>query len=585
VSNIYLVFGDYWKELSAIYLSDDDKLKIFRRVNKWRDFYKILGKGSVFKGKHIPISDKFILPIFSTHFAHHLWNELSVLDKIDQLSVWNNFYKIGVVQEPLLSIKRLFDSADIKIERYDSFKAIVDEAEKENYILPPLGGFEFNSGLTNKIHKKLEINVEVHRLLENNCLKDKEVFWISIKANDRTATNFIEFAVSFILSLVGKIPNHYIIFDGFTCNDYGTNGRYDDIIKSELAIVDEIINKTKITSYYITIGKSLNDSIILSRSANFYICHSGTIQHKVAWFNDIPGFIHTNLDTLKLKPEIRPGVWESNSSHIPKFIELEYVTQQKVVKKYWNTKKNYTLRNIPRINKSIINHYCKTIDVNSLEKYFNENPGRLIMKWSHYFDIYDRYLHRFRDKHVKMIEIGVNQGGSVQMWKHYLGAQSEIHAVYIDKRCKQFEEDQIKIHIGSQEKRVFLQNLVKSVGKFEIILDDGGHTMRQQIITFQELFPKLEDGGVYICEDCHTSYMPHYGGQYKNPNTFIEYIKCKIDSINAWHSKDPVLQPDYFTKNIDSICFYDSVVVITKKNRMKPFILGKGQKTFDVNLK
>ena len=52
---------------------------------------------------------------------------------------------------------------------------------------------------------------------------------------------------------------------------------------------------------------------------------------------------------------------------------------------------------------------------NPLWKYFSRNKGRLIYKWHHYFDIYDLHFSRFRGQAVKLLEIGVLEGGSLQM--------------------------------------------------------------------------------------------------------------------------------------------------------------------------
>ncbi|MFP4369831.1 MAG: hypothetical protein ACLFR2_09645 [Candidatus Kapaibacterium sp.] len=61
------------------------------------------------------------------------------------------------------------------------------------------------------------------------------------------------------------------------------------------------------------------------------------------------------------------------------------------------------------------------ISMNDLEKYFRQNDARLIHKWNHYFDIYDRHFSKFRGKEIILLEIGVSHGGSLQMWKSYFG--------------------------------------------------------------------------------------------------------------------------------------------------------------------
>ena len=90
--------------------------------------------------------------------------------------------------------------------------------------------------------------------------------------------------------------------------------------------------------------------------------------------------------------------------------------------------------------------------------------------------------------------------------------------------------------------------------------------MRQQINTFEELFPTMAPNGVYLCEDLHTSYWREFGGGYRRPGTFIEYSKGFIDNLNAWHSREPTsLAVSPFTRSAHSVHFYDSIVVIERR--------------------
>lgn len=243
---------------------------------------------------------------------------------------------------------------------------------------------------------------------------------------------------------------------------------------------------------------------------------------------------------------------------------------------------------------------------NDLEKFYFENEHNVIDKWLHYFEIYDRFFSKYREKKMKMLEIGVSKGGSLQMWKNYFGKKATIVGVDIDPNCKAFEEENILIEIGSQEDRRFLQSLVKKYGPFDIVLDDGGHTMKQQITSFEELFPAVNNGGVYLCEDCHTSYWRGHKGGVKRRGTFIEYMKDRIDDLNAQHieaiydlirskSKHSKIlikilnympkwilhlfgifnirfKPSEIVKNqLWSIQFYDSMVVVEKRKVGKSF--------------
>ena len=203
--------------------------------------------------------------------------------------------------------------------------------------------------------------------------------------------------------------------------------------------------------------------------------------------------------------------------------------------------------------------------MNDLERYFNNNTGRPIQKWQHYFNIYDRHFSRFRDTEVNVVEIGVCGGGSLQMWKDYFGPSAKIYGVDIDPKCKGLEEENVEIFIGDQANRGFLESLTVKIPRVDILIDDGGHMMEQQINTFEVLFPHIDKNGIYLCEDLHTSYWKRFGGGY-NKRTFVEYSKEFIDRIHGWHFRDVTK----FTESVDSLHYYDSILVIEKKPREKP---------------
>ena len=189
----------------------------------------------------------------------------------------------------------------------------------------------------------------------------------------------------------------------------------------------------------------------------------------------------------------------------------------------------------------------------------------------------------FLDKKIKeiyMLEIGISHGGSIQLWKKYFGKKLKLYAIDINEECKKFEDEQTNIFIGSQSDEIFLDKVLANIPKLDIILDDGGHTMLQQIVSFEKLYMNVKEGGVYMIEDTHTSFWHEFHGGLKNPNSFIEYSKNMIDSIYAGHlvDKSKILIND-ITKNINSVCFYDSVVVFEKLLRKEPFHIRKGIET------
>lgn len=206
---------------------------------------------------------------------------------------------------------------------------------------------------------------------------------------------------------------------------------------------------------------------------------------------------------------------------------------------------------------------------NDLEKYFLQNNKRRIHKYMHYFDVYERYFKKYRGKKVTVLEIGVAHGGSLQMWKEYFGDDALICGVDIKPECKKLEEKNTKIFIGSQSDKEFLRHLKTQIPPIDILIDDGGHKMDQQIITFNELFEHIKDDGIYLCEDLHTSYWDTHGGGFKRDGTFIEYSKNFIDYLNAYHSKDKGLKVNNFTNAVKAIHYYTSMIVIEKEKKEK----------------
>jgi hypothetical protein len=214
--------------------------------------------------------------------------------------------------------------------------------------------------------------------------------------------------------------------------------------------------------------------------------------------------------------------------------------------------------------------------MNKLEDYFWNCDKKLkVHKWHHYFKIYDRHFKQFIGKNPTILEIGVYHGGSLEMWNHYFDNKCQIYGVDIDPSClsvpDKLQSTNINITIGDQGSREFWLSYLKDKPKFDIVIDDGGHNMVQQIITYEELyFDHISDNGVYLCEDLHTSYWPIYEGGLNKPNTFIEYSKNFIDMINYHHiEKDTMTNEkkyifEKFKKKTDSIHYYDSIIVLEK---------------------
>lgn len=130
---------------------------------------------------------------------------------------------------------------------------------------------------------------------------------------------------------------------------------------------------------------------------------------------------------------------------------------------------------------------------------------------------YHKLFARFRDRPVKVLEIGVggyqdeDRGGqSLAMWRDYF-PQGQITGIDIQKKTMDLGP-RVQILQGSQVDPEFLAHLVATRGPFDIIIDDGSHRNEHVVESFGLLWPDLVPGGIYAVEDVQTAFMPRFGG-------------------------------------------------------------------------
>jgi hypothetical protein len=200
-----------------------------------------------------------------------------------------------------------------------------------------------------------------------------------------------------------------------------------------------------------------------------------------------------------------------------------------------------------------------------------------IYKSLHYLPVYEAALAAFRDRPIRMLEIGVARGGSLQMWRRYLHPESAIVGIDINPKTSQFDNPSERLHIriGAQQDTDFLHSVLCEFGAFDVILDDGSHMTSHMVDTFRYLFPNgLASGGVYIVEDIGTNYQKPWRD---SPMTFVEFTKWIIDAMQArcqgddhWrqnfaHLSNPNHLMDFTvplaTTLIEKVEFYDSIAV------------------------
>jgi len=186
-------------------------------------------------------------------------------------------------------------------------------------------------------------------------------------------------------------------------------------------------------------------------------------------------------------------------------------------------------------------------------KSYKKSPYRSI-KHSTFFACYQDLFSKYVDKDITFLEIGVLGGGSLFMWRDFLGPNARIIGVDLNPGAKIWEDHGFEIFIGDQGDPKFLQALADKIGNIDVLLDDGGHTYQQQVMTVETFLTRVNDGGCIVVEDTHTSYMTGYGPR---DFSFMKYAYRLCDKINMRFSGFDAYVADERVWNIQ---IYESMV-------------------------
>ena len=193
----------------------------------------------------------------------------------------------------------------------------------------------------------------------------------------------------------------------------------------------------------------------------------------------------------------------------------------------------------------------------------------MVMKWHHYLPVYEKILLPFQGKEISLLELGVAGGGSLQMWRKFLGKEAEIYGIDINPSCQDRAKEYANVRIGSQADAKFLAAVTSEMASLNVVIDDGSHNMEHIKSSFEILFPQLSDGGVYIVEDLHAAYWQSCGGGYNSKENFFSYVRDLTDDMHHHYHNRAEKKPG-LGKFVQSITVYDSMCVIIKQTPQKP---------------
>ncbi|MEV0569495.1 hypothetical protein [Dactylosporangium sp. NPDC050588] len=186
---------------------------------------------------------------------------------------------------------------------------------------------------------------------------------------------------------------------------------------------------------------------------------------------------------------------------------------------------------------------------------------------------YDRFFRPYRDRPVRILEIGIGGfqeadrgGASLEMWKRYFPRALVFGIDIEDKRF--LETQRLRTFRGNQADPEFLSKVLEETGELDIVIDDGSHFNSDQIKSFEFLFPRLAADGLYVIEDMETSYWPGFGGsstEFSSPSTGVGYLKDMVDGMNyEAMTSDATYRRRPTDRTVVGIHFFHSMAIVEK---------------------
>ena len=226
----------------------------------------------------------------------------------------------------------------------------------------------------------------------------------------------------------------------------------------------------------------------------------------------------------------------------------------------------------------------------SFQQICGQHDGLVSDKWESYLSIYDHIGAEIQDLPVRLLEIGVQNGGSLELWKEYFIFGQLFVGCDINPECADinFNDKRIRIVVGDVTSDKVQNEILNISSSFDMIIDDGSHKSSDIVKTFTRYFPYLNDKGIYIVEDLHCSYWKNFEGGLYNPLSSLAFFKRLTDVLNHEHwgvsKKSTDILKGFFDEynckidneslqHIHSIKFYNSICII-KKSKPKFNVLG-----------
>lgn len=176
-------------------------------------------------------------------------------------------------------------------------------------------------------------------------------------------------------------------------------------------------------------------------------------------------------------------------------------------------------------------------NANTIRDIFESHKGKVSDKWSSYLEEYERLFHDIKENPVSLLEIGIQNGGSLEIWGKYFGKAEKLIGCDINENCRKlsFDDRRMAVIVGDANTDAVQRQIEELSPSFDIVIDDGSHKSGDIIQSFARYFPLLKPGGIFLAEDLHCSYWKEFEGGLFDPLSSISFFKDLADIISHEH--------------------------------------------------
>lgn len=219
----------------------------------------------------------------------------------------------------------------------------------------------------------------------------------------------------------------------------------------------------------------------------------------------------------------------------------------------------------------------------TLEQLYAEHSGKVSDKWAIYLVEYGRIFGEYRNKPITLLEIGIQNGGSLEIWSKFFTNAQKLVGCDINPDCARlvYKDPRVAVVVGDANSDAVQSIVLQHAPVFDVIIDDGSHRSSDIVKSFAKYFPNLADGGVFVAEDLHCSYWQEFEGGLFDPFSSITFFKrladvvshehwgikkARVDILRGFFSKYDFQIDEDVLQHIHSVEFINSMCVIRKGN-------------------